>query len=155
MTVADPADDAAALADRVGTTLRLWGGTVAVAESVAGGSIAVRLAAAGGASDWFQGALLAYSKDVKFSVLGVRPGSVITAGCARLCIGVARVLNADFAVGTTGAGGPGVQEGQPAGMCSLPWPPRGTARCGSITSTVIHPLWCRTLQALRACGHHR
>jgi nicotinamide-nucleotide amidase len=59
--------------------------------------------------------------------LGVRPrGEVlgagrvprtgITAECARqLVVGVARLLDADVAVATTGAGGPGPQEDRPAG----------------------------------------
>jgi nicotinamide-nucleotide amidase len=69
--------------------------------------MACRLAAAGGASGWFQGAVVAYSEHVKFTVLGVDRGPVITAGCARqMAIGDARLLTADFAVGTTGAGRP-------------------------------------------------
>jgi nicotinamide-nucleotide amidase len=109
-------DDAATRAARIATALRDLGRTAAAAESVSGGHIATELAAAEGASDWFRGAVVAYSEEVKFKVLGVHPGPVITADCARqMATGTAKLLNADFAVSTTGAGGPGPQEEQPPG----------------------------------------
>ena len=108
--------DAACLAERIAHDLRRSNSTVAAAESVTGGNIATHLAAAEGAGDWFRGALTAYSEEAKFAVLHVKPGPVITADCARqMAVGVAQLLKADFAVSTTGAGGPGPEEDQSPG----------------------------------------
>jgi nicotinamide-nucleotide amidase len=104
------------LAERVAELLEGTNSTVAAAESITSGSIATALAAAPNASQWFQGSVVAYAPKVKFSVLGVDPGPVITAGCARqMAIRVSTLLGADISVGTTGSGGPGDEEGQPAG----------------------------------------
>jgi len=89
---------------------------VTAAESVTGGQIATHLSAGAGANEWFRGAIVAYSENAKFSVLGVDPGPVITSTCAeQMAAGVRELLSADYAVSTTGAGGPGAEEGQPAG----------------------------------------
>jgi nicotinamide-nucleotide amidase len=59
---------------------------------------------------------VAYSPEVKQAVLGVAPGPVVTAGCARqMARGAADVLGADVVVATTGVGGPAPDEGQPPG----------------------------------------
>ena len=59
---------------------------------------------------------MAYGADVKFDVLGVPPGPVICDAAARgMADGVARLLHASIAVAVTGVGGPGDEEGQPAG----------------------------------------
>jgi nicotinamide-nucleotide amidase len=90
--------------------------SVAVAESLTGGQIACRLAAAPDAASWFRGGLVAYAAEVKFEVLGVPPGPVVTEECARaMARGAARLLDADLAVAVTGVGGPDDEEGQPAG----------------------------------------
>jgi nicotinamide-nucleotide amidase len=108
--------DPHAVAARIADDLRRSNSTAAAAESVTGGHIATRLAAAEGAGDWFHGAVVAYSEDAKYTVLNVKAGPVITADCARqMAMGVAQLLKADFAVSTTGAGGPGPEEDQPAG----------------------------------------
>lgn len=94
--------------------------TVGTAESLTAGVIATHLGGAGDASEWFRGAVVAYAKGVKFELLGVRPGPVITAECARqMADGARRVLGTDVAVAVTGAGGPGPEEGQPAGTVYL------------------------------------
>ena len=68
------------------------------------------------AAEWFRGAVVAYSREVKFDVLGAERGPVITPSCARqMARGVAELLGADFAVAVTGAGGPGPEEGKPQG----------------------------------------
>ncbi|GAB3820919.1 CinA family protein [Tessaracoccus terricola] len=90
--------------------------TVAVAESLTSGAIASALGAAPEASVWFRGGVVAYSPHVKFEVLGVSPGPVVTAECAQqMARGVRELLGADWAVAVTGAGGPGTEEGQPPG----------------------------------------
>ena len=53
---------------------------------------------------------------VKFEVLGVTEGPVVTPSCAEEMVrGVRALLGADAAVAVTGVGGPGEEEGQPAG----------------------------------------
>lgn len=90
--------------------------SAAAAESVTGGSISTALSAIPGASSWFLGAVVAYSADVKFDVLGVERGPVINARTAeQMAVGVAALLGADYAVATTGVGGPGPQEDVPQG----------------------------------------
>jgi nicotinamide-nucleotide amidase len=89
---------------------------VACAESLTAGQIATRLGAGEGASEWFAGGIVAYRSEVKFDVLGVTPGPVVTADAAlQMVRGVAQLLGADFAVAVTGAGGPEPQDGQPVG----------------------------------------
>ena len=80
---------------------------IAVAESLTSGAIATALGSAPQASRWFVGGVVAYSEHVKFDVLGVEPGPVHTARCAReMAAGAVRVLGADLAVAATGVGGP-------------------------------------------------
>ncbi|RKQ89307.1 nicotinamide-nucleotide amidase [Mycolicibacterium mucogenicum 261Sha1.1M5] len=94
--------------------------TIAVAESLTGGQLATALAAGKGSGSWFRGSVVAYHPEVKFAVLGVTPGPVVTARTAReMAQGAARLLGADLAVSVTGVGGPGPEEGQPAGTVFL------------------------------------
>jgi nicotinamide-nucleotide amidase len=100
----------------VGDLLRGRSLTLAVAESLTGGLVASRLVAIAGSSEWFRGGVVAYDAEVKFSVLGVRRGPVVSAECAeQMAEGVARVAGADVAVATTGVAGPEELEGQPVG----------------------------------------
>jgi nicotinamide-nucleotide amidase len=90
--------------------------TAAAAESLTGGNVSAGLSAIEGASDWFLGSVVAYAAEVKYDLLGVERGPVINARTARqMATGVARLLHADFAVATTGVGGPGPQEGRAEG----------------------------------------
>ncbi|TDP98410.1 MULTISPECIES: CinA family protein [unclassified Leifsonia] len=94
--------------------------TIAVAESLTSGAIASALGASPQAGDWFAGGVVAYSEHVKFDVLGVTPGPVITAACAeQMASGVGRLLSADLVAAVTGAGGPGSEEGKEAGTVFL------------------------------------
>jgi nicotinamide-nucleotide amidase len=90
--------------------------TVAAAESLTSGLIASRLGAGPNASEWFRGSVVAYQEPVKFDVLGVRRGPVVTPECAEgMARGVGRLLGADVAIAATGVGGPEPSEGKPAG----------------------------------------
>lgn len=90
--------------------------SVAVAESLTGGMVSSALAEAPGASTWFRGAVVAYSSEVKYEVLNVPPGPVVTArAAAAMAEGARRLLRADVALALTGAGGPCGQDGQPPG----------------------------------------
>jgi len=115
-TAHDNTHDTAELVELIAGSVRRSHSTVAAAESVTGGQLTSQLSAGGGASEWFRGGLVAYSEYAKFSVLGVDPGPVITRACAeQMAAGVRQLLSADYAVSTTGAGGPGPEEGQPPG----------------------------------------
>lgn len=107
--IADVAEDIGALAR--GSSR--W---VGVAESLTGGMVCSRLARAEGSSEWFRGGVVAYSRQVKYGLLGVPVGPVVSAEAARaMAAGAARVLEADVTVAVTGAGGPDPQDGNPPG----------------------------------------
>lgn len=90
--------------------------TAAAAESLTGGAISATLSAIEGASAWFRGGVVAYAETVKYDLLDVDRGPVINARAARqMAVGVSKLLGADFAVSTTGVGGPGPQEELPQG----------------------------------------
>jgi nicotinamide-nucleotide amidase len=100
--------------------LRQRGQTLAVAESVTGGYLAGRLTAVPGASDVFRGGIVAYASDVKFGVLGVPKGPVVSELAAMaMADGVREKLGADVGLATTGVAGPDTQEGQPVGTVYL------------------------------------
>ncbi len=69
-----------------------------------------------GASDVFRGSIVSYASDVKFSLLSVPEGPVVTADAAKaMAEGARKTLAADVALATTGVAGPAEQEGQPVG----------------------------------------
>jgi nicotinamide-nucleotide amidase len=86
--------------------------TFGVAESLTGGLIASRLVGIPGASTWFKGGVVAYDSQVKYDVLEVPEGPVVTAAAAAaMAEGVRRVTRADVGLGITGVAGPDSQEG--------------------------------------------
>lgn len=107
-------------ADRVAGLATSRGLRVAVAESLTAGRISSFLGRGEAASEWYRGAVVAYDEEVKFEVLGVTRGPVVTAVCAQeMADGVRTLLGADVALGITGVGGPGPQEGCPPGTVHL------------------------------------
>jgi nicotinamide-nucleotide amidase len=89
---------------------------VGAAESLTGGAVSSALAMGEGAAEWFHGCVVSYAPTVKYDLLGVTPGPLVSERCAvEMVTGVAKVLQVDAAVSTTGAGGPGPEEGKPAG----------------------------------------
>jgi len=105
--------------------------TFGVAESLTGGLIASRLVNVPGASAWFRGGVVAYASQVKFDVLGVPAGPVVTEpAAAAMAEGAARVTGADVGLGITGVAGPDEQEGVAPGTIfvglSLPGAPTQT-----------------------------
>jgi nicotinamide-nucleotide amidase len=88
------------------------GATLAVAESFTGGRIASQLTAIPGASAYFKGGVVSYATAAKISVLGlpvelIEAHSVVSAPVARaMAENVRNLLEADFAVATTGNAGP-------------------------------------------------
>ncbi len=94
--------------------------TLAVAESLTGGLVAARLTAVPGASDVFRGAIVAYASDVKFDLLDVPEGPVVSEQAVRaMAEGARRRLGTDVGIATTGVAGPAEQEGQAVGTVFL------------------------------------
>ncbi|WP_377644828.1 CinA family protein [Oryzobacter terrae] len=101
------------------------GWSVGTAESLTSGSVASVLGAAPDAASWFRGSVVAYAREVKFHLLGVPRGPVVSeAAAVSMARGARRELRADVVVSTTGAGGPQSEDGQPPGTVwlAVAWP---------------------------------
>ena len=92
--------------------LKNAGVTVAMAESCTGGTVAHTITLVPGASAYFLGGVVAYSKEVKKNVLGVsaedleKYGAVSEPVARQMAEGVRKLTGADYAVSTTGVAGP-------------------------------------------------
>lgn len=105
-------EDCETLDELVHKTLTERGLTLATAESCTGGNIARLLTAQAGASAYFKGGVVAYSNEVKESVLGVKHSTLEAHGAVseetvrEMAEGVRQRLGADLAIATTGIAGP-------------------------------------------------
>jgi nicotinamide-nucleotide amidase len=109
------ADDQS-MEDVVAAQLSSRGLTLAVAESLTGGLIASRLVNVPGASAWFRGGVVSYASQVKFDVLGVPEGPVVSGEAAEaMAVGVRSLLKSDIGLSVTGVAGPDEQDGQVPG----------------------------------------
>lgn len=107
------ADAAAEHAHDLAAVVARRGLTVATAESLTAGTVATVLAAAPEATDWLRGSVVAYSPEVKFGLLGVPRGPVVTRECAEtMARATAALLSADLCVAVTGLGGPDPDPGE-------------------------------------------
>ena len=110
------------MAEVIGRILKQNGKTLAVAESCTGGFISHLITSVAGCSAYYKGSVTAYSNEIKENVLGVKTESIFEYGAVseqvakEMALGVKTVLNADFAVATTGiAGSDGGSEEKPVG----------------------------------------
>lgn len=110
------------MAEVIGHFLKQNGKTLAVAESCTGGFISHLITSVTGCSAYYKGSVTAYSNEIKEKLLGVKIESILEYGAVseqvakEMAIGVKNVLNADFAVATTGIAGPeGGSEEKPVG----------------------------------------
>lgn len=110
------------LAERAGALLKARKETVAVAESSAGGLISAALLAVPGASAFFLGGAVVYTRAARSSLLAIPDGALAgmrpaTEAYALLAARTARErLGATWALAETGATGPtGNRYGDPAG----------------------------------------
>ena len=92
------------------------GWTLGLAESVTGGLVGGRITSIAGASRVFKGGVISYASDVKFDVLGVEAGPVVSERAAmQMASGAQRVLGASVGLALTGVAGPKEQDGEPVG----------------------------------------
>jgi nicotinamide-nucleotide amidase len=97
----------------VGGLLRASGGTLTAAESCTGGLFSQRITAVPGSSDYFLGAVVTYSNELKTRLVGVPPallaehGAVSEPVARAMAAGVRQALGSDWGVGITGVAGPG------------------------------------------------
>lgn len=90
--------------------------TLGLAESVTGGLACGRLTSVPGSSEVVRGGIVSYASEVKFNVLDVEPGPVVSEASARqMARGALRVLGCDISLSLTGVAGPSDQDGQPVG----------------------------------------
>jgi nicotinamide-nucleotide amidase len=113
------------------------GWTFGVAESVTGGLVGGRLTNVPGSSSVFRGGIISYASDVKFSLLGVDEGPVVSEeAAAQMAAGARRVLGCDVALALTGVAGPEEQDGRPVGtLCVAATFPDGS----TVTTTATLP----------------
>ena len=107
---------------RIGQMMTEYGYTLSSAESCTGGTIASMVTAISGSSSYFKGAVVSYAVSVKEQVLGVdvSEGVVSESTARQMAEGVAKVLDTDCAVATTGIAGPGGAEpGKPVGTVCI------------------------------------
>jgi competence/damage-inducible protein CinA-like protein len=103
--------------------------TLALAESVSGGLAAARLSTVPGAGGVFRGALVAYASEVKFALLDVPEGPVVSAPAAgAMAAGAHKLLGADVGLATTGVAGQTSRTASPWAPCSSVWRSASTWR---------------------------
>jgi PncC family amidohydrolase len=104
--------DESALEVIVGRLLEQRGLTVAVAESCTGGLVGHRITDVPGSSAYYHGSVVAYSNEVKESLLHVRRdtleryGAVSEQVALEMAQGVRQALRADIGLAVTGIAGP-------------------------------------------------
>jgi len=110
----------------IGDLLRAAGATLTAAESCTGGLFSQRITAVAGSSDYFLGAAVTYSNELKTQLVGVPAemiaghGAVSEPVARAMAEGVRRTLRSDWGVGITGIAGPGGgSEEKPVGTVHL------------------------------------
>lgn len=102
----------------VGRLLAAQGKTLATAESCTGGKIAQMITSVAGASGYFKGSVVSYSKTAKVDILGIAPDfiiqhDVVSAEVAQaMAVNAKRLLQTDYAIATTGNAGPTSEPGK-------------------------------------------
>jgi nicotinamide-nucleotide amidase len=108
--------------------------SLGVAESLTGGLVGARLAETEGASKWFRGSIVSYDSKVKYDLLGVPEGPVVTAEAAEaMARGACKALEADVGISVTGVAGPATQDDQPVGTVFM-----AVALDGKVESAEAH-----------------
>lgn len=104
------------LSARLATVAMERGISVSTAESLTAGNIAAHLGKAPDAGSWFSGGIVAYSREVKQSLLHVPPGPVVSEESARaMAHSTSTLMGTTLTLAVTGEAGPQPQEDVPAG----------------------------------------
>ncbi|OGR85917.1 MAG: hypothetical protein A3J74_11375, partial [Elusimicrobia bacterium RIFCSPHIGHO2_02_FULL_57_9] len=111
------------LEEVVGKRLKAEAMTLAAAESCTAGMLAARITAVPGSSDYFLGGVVAYSNDLKMSLLNVAASTLAKHGAVsgqcseEMAEGVRRLCGASLGLSITGIAGPGGgSKAKPAGL---------------------------------------
>lgn len=108
-----PPRETSCIEAHIGELLRSGGYTLTLAESCTGGYLGHLVTSAAGSSDYFKGSVIAYSNAIKEKVLGVEKHTLDTYGAVsretvlEMAVGAKRLMQADFAIATSGIAGPG------------------------------------------------
>jgi nicotinamide-nucleotide amidase len=100
------------MAGNVGKLLKEKGMTVSVAESCTGGNIAHFFTLNPGSSEYFKGGIVAYSNELKHSILGVnlkiieQNGAVSKEVVEAMATAARQILGTNYAIATSGIAGP-------------------------------------------------
>lgn len=111
---------------KIARLLRQKGKTLAIAESCSGGLLSHRLTNIPGSSQYFLGAVVAYSNQAKIKLLKIPSRLIATYGvvsnhvaCA-MAQGVRKLFDSDFGVSITGIAGPsGGTKDKPVGLTCI------------------------------------
>lgn len=100
------------LEEEIGKLLKAKNLSLSTAESCTGGGIAALITSVPGSSEYFNGSIVAYSNDVKMSLLHVSAetlenfGAVSCETVTEMVKGAMKTLKTDCAVATSGIAGP-------------------------------------------------
>ena len=100
------------LAAHIGSLLRGQGRSLSTAESCTGGYLAHLITAVPGSSDYYKGSVIAYSNEIKESILDVQSdtlrqqGAVSEETVIEMAQSVRRKFGTDYAISTSGIAGP-------------------------------------------------
>lgn len=135
---------------QVGEMLLACGYTICTAESCTGGLILHLLTNIAGSSTYVLGGVVAYSNQVKQSLLKVKQGTLIAHGAvseqtaSEMVIGARDLLRADVAISVTGIAGPdGGTASKPVGLTYI-----GLAAPGDIFIVRRH-IWDGDREAIK------
>lgn len=101
------------LEQEIGELLKAKKLSLSTAESCTGGGIAALITSVPGSSDYFNGGIVAYSNEVKMSLLHVSAETLESCGAVsretvtEMAKGAMKTLKTDCAVATSGIAGPG------------------------------------------------
>lgn len=109
-------DENGTIESYVGNLLKERGLTLSTAESLTGGKIASTVVSVSGASSYFKGSMIVYSRELKEQLLGIDKSlidqfSVVSEEVAKeMAISAREKMNTDYAIAVTGNAGPTTDE---------------------------------------------
>jgi len=101
------------ISEVVGELLKSKKSLVAIAESCTGGMISHEITSVPGSSEWFKGAVVAYSNEIKEKLLGVSSKTLVEHGAVseqvvlQMAEGVCKIMSTEYGIATSGVAGPG------------------------------------------------